>query len=170
MFEFKWRVTYFSSLREKLILAPLGMPKWVWPSMNRYTMLFVQTWSLLQIGRREEISETAFYSQTEHQIFHLTSVKIQVSHVLVNVSTSDHVKKKSKDSPCFGTLILMEKKGTHWLPRSFFVMTRGSPPHIIGWLNPPASNPHKLISYSSEWALHVVVSQANLLTCVFQVR
>jgi hypothetical protein len=35
--------TYFSSLRAKLILALLGMPKWVWPLMNQYRMFFVQT-------------------------------------------------------------------------------------------------------------------------------
>ena len=38
-----WRVTYFRWLRSKLILAPLGMPKWVWPSMNQYRMFFVKT-------------------------------------------------------------------------------------------------------------------------------
>ena len=27
-------------------LAPLGMPKWVWPSMNRYRMFYLQTSTL----------------------------------------------------------------------------------------------------------------------------
>ena len=36
----------FGSLRAKLVLAPLGMPKWVWPSMNRYRMFYVQTSTL----------------------------------------------------------------------------------------------------------------------------
>ena len=31
VFEFEYRATYFGSLRFKLILAPLGMPKWHWP-------------------------------------------------------------------------------------------------------------------------------------------
>ena len=44
--ELKWRGTYFSSLRTKLILAPLGIPKWVWPSMNWYRMFFGQTSTL----------------------------------------------------------------------------------------------------------------------------
>ena len=39
-FQLEWRATYFGSLRAKLILALLGMPKWVWPSMNRYRMFF----------------------------------------------------------------------------------------------------------------------------------
>ena len=43
VFEFEWRATYFASLRAKLILAPLGIPKWVRPSMNWYGMFFVQT-------------------------------------------------------------------------------------------------------------------------------
>ena len=30
-------------LRTKLNLAPLGMPKWFWPSMQRYRMFIVQT-------------------------------------------------------------------------------------------------------------------------------
>ena len=34
VFEFEWRATCFGSLMAKLISAPLGMPKWVWPSMN----------------------------------------------------------------------------------------------------------------------------------------
>ena len=37
------RTFYFGSLRVKLILARLGMPKWVWPSMNQYRMFFVHT-------------------------------------------------------------------------------------------------------------------------------
>ena len=31
VFGFKWRATYFGSLRAKLNLAPLGMPNRVWP-------------------------------------------------------------------------------------------------------------------------------------------
>ena len=43
MFEFEWKATCFSSLRAKLILAPLDcMPIWIWPSINRYRMFFVQ--------------------------------------------------------------------------------------------------------------------------------
>ena len=37
------RATNFGSLSAKLILAPFGMPKWVWPSRNQYRMVFVQT-------------------------------------------------------------------------------------------------------------------------------
>ena len=44
----KWGATYFSSLRAQLILAPLGMPKWAWPSVNWYRMFFVQTSTLPQ--------------------------------------------------------------------------------------------------------------------------
>ena len=40
--KFAYRATYFGTLRAKLILAPLGMPTWVWPSMNWYSMFFVQ--------------------------------------------------------------------------------------------------------------------------------
>ena len=43
---FKWRATYYGSLRAKLMLATLGMPKWVWPSTNQYRILFVQTSTL----------------------------------------------------------------------------------------------------------------------------
>ena len=43
MFEFEWRATYISSLRTKLTLAHLGIPSWVWPSMNGYKMFFDQT-------------------------------------------------------------------------------------------------------------------------------
>ena len=46
VFEFEWRSTYFGSLRAKVILAPLGMPKWVWPSMNQHRVIFVQTSTL----------------------------------------------------------------------------------------------------------------------------
>ena len=46
VYEFEGRVTYFGSMRAKLILWPLGMPQWVWPSMNRQTMLFVHTSTL----------------------------------------------------------------------------------------------------------------------------
>ena len=46
VFEFKWRATYYGRLRAKLILAPLGMPKWVWPSMNPQRMFLVQTSTL----------------------------------------------------------------------------------------------------------------------------
>ena len=41
--EFEWRATYFSSLRVKLMLAPLGMLKRVWLLMNPYRMLILQT-------------------------------------------------------------------------------------------------------------------------------
>jgi hypothetical protein len=34
------------SWRAKLILAPLGMPKRIWPSMNQYRIFFVQTSTL----------------------------------------------------------------------------------------------------------------------------
>jgi len=47
VFEFEWRATYFGSLTTKVILAPLGMPKWVWPSMNRYRMFFIQPSTIL---------------------------------------------------------------------------------------------------------------------------
>ena len=43
VFEVEPRATNFGSLRVKLNLAPLGMPKWVWPSMNRDKMFFIQT-------------------------------------------------------------------------------------------------------------------------------
>ena len=46
VFEFEWVATYFGLLRAKLILAPLCMPKWVWPSMNRCRMVFVQNFPL----------------------------------------------------------------------------------------------------------------------------
>ena len=39
VFGFEWRRTYFGSLRAKFILAPLVMPKWIWPSMNRKRIL-----------------------------------------------------------------------------------------------------------------------------------
>lgn len=38
----------------------------------------------------------------------------------------------SQGLPCKGTFILMEYIGVQRLPRSFFAMIRGSPPHIIG--------------------------------------
>ena len=34
---------YFGSLKAKLILAPLGIQKWVRPSMDQYRMFFMQT-------------------------------------------------------------------------------------------------------------------------------
>ena len=40
VFEFEGRATYSGSLRAKLILAPSGMPKWVWPSRKQYRMFF----------------------------------------------------------------------------------------------------------------------------------
>jgi hypothetical protein len=43
---FERRTFYIGSWRAKLILAPLDMPKWVWPFMNRYRMFFVQTSTL----------------------------------------------------------------------------------------------------------------------------
>ena len=42
LFEFMWIATYFSSLRTRVILAPLHMPKRVWPSMNQSRIFFVQ--------------------------------------------------------------------------------------------------------------------------------
>jgi hypothetical protein len=36
LFELEWGSTYFGSLRAKLIGGPLGIPKWLWPSMNWY--------------------------------------------------------------------------------------------------------------------------------------
>ena len=42
LFEFEWKATYFGSLRAKLILSPLGMPKWVWLSTNQYRIYFIQ--------------------------------------------------------------------------------------------------------------------------------
>jgi hypothetical protein len=46
VFEFERRATYFGSSRAELILAPLGMPKWVWRSVNQFKMFFVQTSTL----------------------------------------------------------------------------------------------------------------------------
>jgi hypothetical protein len=43
---FEDRTFHIGSWRAKLILAPLGMSKLVWPSMNRYRMFFVQTSTL----------------------------------------------------------------------------------------------------------------------------
>jgi hypothetical protein len=43
VFDFEQRATYFGSLRAKLILAPLGMPKRVCPSISQYRMFFAQT-------------------------------------------------------------------------------------------------------------------------------
>ena len=38
------KIFYISSLRAKLIMGPLDMPKWVnWPSMNQYRMFFFET-------------------------------------------------------------------------------------------------------------------------------
>ena len=45
---FKWRTFCIGSLRGKLVLAPLGMPKPFWPSMNHYRMSFIQTPHQLQ--------------------------------------------------------------------------------------------------------------------------
>ena len=47
VFEIEWRATYFGSLTAKVILAPLGMPKWVWPSMNWYRLFFIQPSTIL---------------------------------------------------------------------------------------------------------------------------
>ena len=41
VFEFEWRATYCGSLRAKVILATLGMLKWVRPLMRQYRMFFV---------------------------------------------------------------------------------------------------------------------------------
>ena len=41
-----WSATYHNLLRVKLILAPLGIPKWVWPSMNRFRKFFIWTSTL----------------------------------------------------------------------------------------------------------------------------
>ena len=39
---FNCRTFYISSLEVKLSIAPLGMPKLIWPSMSRYRKFFVQ--------------------------------------------------------------------------------------------------------------------------------
>ena len=47
--EFECWATYFMRFHwgPKLILAPLGMPTWVWPPMNWYRMfVFIQTFTL----------------------------------------------------------------------------------------------------------------------------
>jgi hypothetical protein len=46
VFEFEWRATYCGSLRVKLILAPLGILKRVWPSTKRVRTFFIQTCTL----------------------------------------------------------------------------------------------------------------------------
>ena len=46
VFEFKWWATYFASLRAKIVLSHLGMPRAVWSSMNRYGMFVIQTSTL----------------------------------------------------------------------------------------------------------------------------
>ena len=60
------RATSFGTLRAKSILAPLGMPMWVWPSMNRYSMLFVQISTL-------PLSCTANLPNTEGVVCKLTN-------------------------------------------------------------------------------------------------
>ena len=52
-----WRATYFSSLRTRLNLAPLGMPKRVWPSMNRSKIFFIQT-STLPPSMHHKLTDT----------------------------------------------------------------------------------------------------------------
>lgn len=42
--------------------------------------------------------------------------------------------------PCFGMHIWMVYIGPSALPRSFLSIALGSPPHIIGWLNPPVAS------------------------------
>ena len=56
VFEFQWRETCFGSFRAKPIFAPLGMPKWVWPSMNWYRMFFAQT-STLPLSMHRKLTE-----------------------------------------------------------------------------------------------------------------
>ena len=51
--EFEWRATYSSSWRVKLRLAPLSMPKWVWPSMNQCRMFCIQTPTLPPIMHQQ---------------------------------------------------------------------------------------------------------------------
>ena len=57
VFEFDWRATYFGFLmKAKLILAPLGLPKWVWTSLNRYRVFLVQTSTWLPPSVHQKIS------------------------------------------------------------------------------------------------------------------
>jgi hypothetical protein len=46
VFEFEMKSNLFRFIKGQLIWAPLGMPKWVWPSKTRYRMLLVQTSTL----------------------------------------------------------------------------------------------------------------------------
>ena len=43
--------------RAKHMLAPLGMPKWVWPSMNQYKVFFVQTSTLLPLSIHQKFTK-----------------------------------------------------------------------------------------------------------------
>ena len=54
--ESEWRATYFRSFRAKLMLAPLGMAKWVWPLMDRYRMFFIQS-STLPLSVHQKFTE-----------------------------------------------------------------------------------------------------------------
>ena len=45
-FKIERRATYFSSLRAKLVLASIGIPKWVWLSTNQCRKFVVQTTTL----------------------------------------------------------------------------------------------------------------------------
>ena len=46
VFEFEWRATYSDSLRAKLILALLGMPRGFWSSLKQYRMFSIPTYTL----------------------------------------------------------------------------------------------------------------------------
>jgi len=46
VWRFVWSPFYISSLGVKFILAPFGMPNWVWLSMNQYKKFYVQNSTL----------------------------------------------------------------------------------------------------------------------------
>jgi len=67
VWSFEYRTFCIGSWRAKLILAPLGMPKQVWPSMNRYRMFYVQT-STLPPRMNQKLTKHEIFCKQNNQL------------------------------------------------------------------------------------------------------
>jgi hypothetical protein len=75
---------YIGSWRAKLILAPLGMPKWVWPSMNRYRMFFVQT-STIPPCMHQKLTKHGRFCKQNNQLPTKSHVELKDNSIVHNL-------------------------------------------------------------------------------------
>jgi hypothetical protein len=109
------RATYFSSVKAKLVLAPLVIPEWVWPSTNRRRMFFSQT-TTPPSSMPSELAKHWKRCKQNNQLLTKSHLEAEDNSVTLPCCHKGHKQSKAPPSMCvnpMGVTIAMSQ-GTWW--------------------------------------------------------